>query len=141
MVAALLAAWRISSEKPDVASSNRRSCSRAKPSSVSAVARCVISPTTSGADAVSSESPQRPMPVSSFTWQATPSGTSPSATTSSSLASRAAAISRFVAGPMTRIRVYGNSVRSSSASPTVVTQSADAPAPSAAPATSTAPWP
>ena len=70
------------------------------------------------------------------------SGSGPSSeTTSSSPASRAAAISRFDAGPRTMIRTVGNSGRRASASATVVTQSAVAPAPSAPSAALTAPCP
>ena len=82
------------------------------------------------------------MPVSSFRWSGTPSGSGTSSkTASSSLASRACAISRFDAGPITRMRVVEKSRRSASASATVAMQSAVAPAPSAASAMLTAPCP
>ena len=51
------------------------------------------------------------MPVSSFRWTGTPSGTWPSATTSSSLALvRAATSLDLSVGPSTTIRVSGNAV-------------------------------
>jgi hypothetical protein len=68
------------------------------------------------------------MPVSSFRCTLTPSGISPSAITSSSPASRAAATSSAETGPITRIRAWENAARSSSASGTVATHSAPAPA-------------
>ena len=138
--AALFAMWRVRCEYGSVASRKRSICCRAKSGSVSAVARWLISPTTFAGGSGSSASPQRPMPVSSFRWTGGPSGISPlTETTSSSLASRASAISS--AGHITMIRASGSSRRSSTASATVTTQSADAPASRAALATSVAPWP
>ena len=137
-VAALFAAWRVRCAYGSVASRKRSICARAKSRSVSAVARCVARPTTSRVGAASSETPQRPMPVSSLTWTGTPSGTRP-LTTSSSRASRASATAS--AGPISRIRASGSSARSASASGGVATQSAVAPPSSAARAQSAAPWP
>ncbi len=82
------------------------------------------------------------MPVSSFRCTGIPSGSDlPSATTSSSRASRACASSPLPAGLSTRMRVDGNSGLSASASATVAVHSEVAPASSAARATSAAPWP
>ena len=99
-----------------------------------------MSPTTFAGGSGSSLSPQRPMPVSSFRWTGIPSGISPGTeTTSSSLASRASAI--WSVGHITMIRASGSTPRTSTASATVTTQSAEAPASSAARATSVAPCP
>ena len=133
--------WRVRDAYSAVAAAKRSICSSVNAASLSAEAKWLIRPTTSRPGAGSSASPQRPMPVSSFRWTRTPSGTSPSAITSSSPASRASAISRLVAGPITRIRAGPSAARSARPSGTVATQSAVAPAPSAAPPTSTAPWP
>ena len=71
---------------PAVASRNRSICARVNSGSDSADARWLITPTTSRVGAGSSESPHRPMPVSSLRCVGTPSGTRPSAATSSSVA-------------------------------------------------------
>ena len=68
---------------------NARSAARAKSGSESAVARWLIRPTTLTGGTGSSDTPHRPMPVSSLRWTGTPSGIGSSKTTSSSLASRA----------------------------------------------------
>src|ERR1051325_10653270 len=140
--AALFAAWRIRADYGSVASRNRLTCASANPRSESAVARCVINPTTSAPGFGSSESPQRPIPVSSFRCTRRPSGISSPRCASSSSPSRASAIARLVAvGPITRIRARENCSRSSSPSATVATHSAPAPSSTATPATSTAPCP
>src|SRR5947209_807605 len=71
-----------------VAARKRCSCSRANASSQSAVARCVIRPTTFSDNSGNSLTPYLPIPVSSLTWTRIPSGISVSATASSSPASR-----------------------------------------------------
>ena len=139
--AALFATCRVRCATESVAARNRSICSRAKSGSVSAVARCVITPTTARVGAGSSETPQRPMPVSSFTCTTTPSGISVARDDELEPASRASATSSFDAGPSTSSRAAGNSPRSASASPTVATHRARAPASSAAAAQSSAPWP
>ena len=104
--AALFARCRVQAR--DTAPSPRgsaRAAARAKAGSESAVARWLISPTTSRGSAGSSESPQRPMPVSSFRCTGTPSGTAPlgDRELEPGLARRAP-ISSAVGGPMTRMR-------------------------------------
>ena len=77
--------------------------------------------------------PHRPMPVSSLRWTGTPSGAAPSERQSSSRAARAAAIASGPAGPSRITRTEGSASRSSSASPSVATPSAVAPASSRGP--------
>ena len=76
--AALFATWRVS--EPSAGGGlleARRSGAAVKAGSDSADARWLMSPTTSRAADGSSESPQRPMPVSSLRWTRTPSGIAP----------------------------------------------------------------
>ena len=83
--AALLAAWRIRSAYGSVASRKRSICCSANAGSVVGASRGASSGRRPRPAAPAArESPQRPMPVSSFRWTRTPSGISPSQTASSS---------------------------------------------------------
>ena len=83
--------------------------------------------------------PQRPMPVSTLRWTASPSGASGDVSATSSLRVARHGSSQRASGLITRMRADGKASRSCSPSRTVATQSAVAPPASAAREAPTAP--